>query len=112
MAASCLALPGGVLSFLLFYEVLDSLAVRKVVALGAVDLAILLVGAVLLVGCRNRGRLLARAASLCLLGGSLLAGLLDDQYFLALLSSIVPPPALLCQGGILTIASSCASILS
>src|SRR3954464_10584669 len=100
-----------VLSFLLLDEVLDAFAVGEVVALGAVDLAVWLVGAVLLVGCRHRGRLLAGAASLCLLGGSLLAGLLDGKHFLLALSPVIPPPALLCRGGVIAVASSCASVL-
>src|SRR6187401_2912790 len=65
------------------------------------------------IACRSRpacrlplqGRLLAGAASLCLLGGSLLAGLLDGKHFLLVLPSVVPPPALLCRGGVVAIAT-------
>ena len=49
-----------VFSFLLLNKLLDFLTVLEIMALGAVDLAILLVGAVLLVGDRHlRGNLLA-----------------------------------------------------
>ena len=71
-------------SLLLFYEVLYPFAVLEIVALGAVDLTVLLVGVVLLVGgCHSlavgaRGSLLAGATNLGFLGASLLAGLLDD----------------------------------
>src|SRR3954466_11243219 len=87
-------------------------------ALGAVDLAVLFVGAVPLVGDRHSlavgtsGNLLAGATSLGLLGGAFIAGLLNNQYFLALLLPVAPPPAPPCWGGILTARFSCSSILS
>ena len=68
-----------VLSFLLLDKLLDLLAALEVMALGAVDLAILLVGVILLVGDRHSlvvgacGNLLAGATSF-----GLLAGLLND----------------------------------
>src|SRR3954466_1377241 len=100
-----------VLSLLLHDEVLDAFAIGEIVALGAVDLAVLLVGAVPLVGCRHRGGLLAGAASLRLLGGSFLVGLLDGKHFFPVLSPVTPPLALLRWGGIVAVAFSCASIL-
>ena len=65
-----------VFSLLLLYKLLDLLAALEVMALGAVDLAILLVGAVLLVGdCHS---LLAGATSFGFLGATSIAGLLND----------------------------------
>ena len=64
-----------VLSFLQFYELLNVLAGLEVMALGAVDLAILLAGAVLLVGGHHG---LAGVTSFGLLGATSVAGLLDD----------------------------------
>src|SRR3954471_21763250 len=99
-------------------EPLDLLAALEVMALGAVDLAVLLVGAVPLVGDRHglavgaSGNLLARATSLGLLGGAFIAGLLNNQYFLALLLPVAPPPTLPCRGGIFTVRFSCSSVLS
>src|SRR3954467_11515524 len=86
-------------------------------ALGAVDLAVLFAGAVPFVGGRHglavdaSGNLLARAASLGLLGGAFIAGLLNNQYLLALLLPVAPPLALLRRGGILTVRSSRSSAL-
>src|SRR4051812_2247771 len=40
-----------------------------------------------------------------------LAGLLDGKYFLLALSPVIPPPALLCRGGVVAVTSTCASIL-
>ena len=68
-----------IFSFLLLNELLDPLAVLKIMALGAVNLAILLVGAVLLVGDRHlRGNLLAGVTSFGFLGATTVAGLLNN----------------------------------
>ena len=68
-----------VFSFLLLNKLLDLLAALEIVALGAVDLAILLVGAVLLVGDRHlRGNLLAGVTSFGFLGATTVAGLLNN----------------------------------
>ena len=68
-----------VFSFLLLDKLLDLLAALEVMALGAVDLAMLLVGAVLLVGDRHlRGNLLAGVTSFGFLGATSVAGLLND----------------------------------
>ena len=58
-----------VFSLLLLDKLLDLLAALEVVALGAVDLAVLVVGAVLLVGDRH---------SFGFLGATFVAGLLND----------------------------------
>src|SRR4051812_9906122 len=107
-----------VLGLLQLDEPLDLLAALEVVALGAVDLALLSVGAVPLVCDRHSlavgasGNLLAGATSLGFLGGAFIAGLLNNQHFLVLLLPVVPPPAFPCRGGILTVRFSCSSILS
>src|SRR3954467_11438292 len=99
-------------------EPLDLLAALEVMALGAVDLAVLFVGAVPLVGDRHSlavgasGNLLAGATSLGLLGGAFIAGLLNNQHFLALLLPVAPPPVLPRRGVILTVRLSCSSVLS
>ena len=69
-----------VFSPLLLDKLLDFLAALEVMALGAMDLALLLVGAVLLVGDRHSlcGNLLARVTSFGFLGATTVAGLLDD----------------------------------
>ena len=73
-----------VLSFVLLDKLLDLLAALEVMALGAVDLAVLLVGVVLLVGdCHSLavgacGNLLAGATSFGFLGATSVAGLLDS----------------------------------
>ena len=68
-----------VFSFLLLNKLLDFLAALEIMALGAVDLAILLVGAVLLVGDRHlRGNLLAGVTSFGFLGAATVAGLLNN----------------------------------
>ena len=67
-----------VLSFLQLNELLNLLATLEIVALGAVDLAILLAGAVLLVGGRHRLGLLAGATIFSSLGATSVAGLLDS----------------------------------
>ena len=68
-----------VFSFLLLNKLLDFLAALKIMALGAVDLAILLVGAVLLVSDRHlRGNLLAGVTSFGFLGATTVAGLLNN----------------------------------
>ena len=65
-----------VLSLLLLDKLLDLLAALEVMALGAVDLAVLLVGVVLLVG--DRCSLLAGGTSFGFLGATSVAGLLND----------------------------------
>ena len=68
-----------VFSLLLFDKLLDLLAALEVMALGAVDLAVLLVGVVLLVG--NRHSLVVGACSNLLVGATsfgFIAGLLND----------------------------------
>ena len=73
-----------VFSLLLLDKLLDLLAALEVMALGAVDLAVLLVAAVLLVGDRHSlvvgacGNLLAGATSFGFLGATSVAGLLND----------------------------------
>ena len=73
-----------VFSLLLLDKLFDLLAALEVMALGAVDLALLLVGAVLLVGDRHSlavgacGNLLAGATCFGFLGATFVAGLLND----------------------------------
>ena len=69
-----------VFSLLLLDKLLDLLAALEVMALGAVDLAVLLVVAVLLVGARHGlcGNLLAGATSFGFPGATSVAGLLDN----------------------------------
>ena len=67
-----------VFSFLLLSKLFDLLAVLEIVTLGAVNLAILPAGAVLLVGGRHRMGLLVGATSLSFLGATSVAGLLDS----------------------------------
>ena len=68
-----------IFSFLLLNKLLDFLTVLEIMALGAVDLAILLVGAVLLVGDRHlRGNLLAGVTSFGFLGAATVARLLNN----------------------------------
>ena len=73
-----------VFSLLLLNKLLDFFAALEVMALGAVDLAILLVGAVLLVGDHHSlavgacGNLLAGATNFGFLGATFVAGLLND----------------------------------
>ena len=64
-----------VFSLLLLDKLLDLLAALEVMALGAVDLAVLLAGAILLVGGYHS---LAGIASFGLLGTASVAGLLDN----------------------------------
>ena len=72
-----------ILSFLLLDKLFDFLATLEVVPLGAVDLAVSLAGAILLVGgCQNltvgaRGALLAGASNFGFGGASVIARLLD-----------------------------------
>src|SRR4051812_35430903 len=107
-----------VFGFLQLDEPLDLLAALEVMAFGVVDLAVLFVGAVLLVGDRHSlavgasGNLLAGATSLGFLGATFSAELLNNQHFLVFLLPVVPPPVFLCRGGILTVRFSCSSILS
>ena len=68
-----------VFSFLLLNKLLDFPAALEIMALGAVDLTILLVGAVLLVGDRHlHGNLLAGVTSFGFLGATTVAGLLNN----------------------------------
>ena len=73
-----------VFSLLLLDKLLDLLAALEVMALGAVDLAVLLVGAALLVGGRHslavgaRGNLLAGATNFGFLGATFVAELLNN----------------------------------
>ena len=67
-----------VFSFLQLSELFDFLAVLEIVTLGAVNLTILLAGAVLLVGGRHRLGLLAGATTLSFLGSTSVVGLLDS----------------------------------
>ena len=69
-----------VFSLLLLDKLLDLLAALEVMALGAVDLAVLLVGAILLVGDRHGpcGNLLAGVTSFGFLGATTVAGLLNS----------------------------------
>ena len=68
-----------VFSFLLLNKLFDFFVALEIMALGAVDLAILLVGAVLLVGDRHlRGNLLAGVTSFDFLGAASVAGLLNN----------------------------------
>ena len=68
-----------VFSFLLLNKLLDFFAALEIMALGAVDLAVLPVGAVLLVGDRHlRGNLLAGVTSFGFLGAATVAGLLNN----------------------------------
>src|SRR3954469_570723 len=107
-----------VLGLLQLDEPLDLLATLEVVALGAVDLAVLLVGTVPLVGNRHclavgaSGNLLAGATSLGFLGGAFAAGLLDNKYLLVLLLFAVPPPAFPCRGGAFTVGFSISDTFS
>ena len=63
-----------VFSFLLLNKLLDFFTVLEMMALGVVDLAILLVGAVLLVGDRHN----LAVGSSSFLGVTFIAGLLND----------------------------------
>ena len=67
-----------VFSFLLLSKLFDLLAVLEIVTLGAVNLAILPAGAVLLVGGRHGLGLLVGATSFSFLGATSVAGLLDS----------------------------------
>src|SRR3954462_11191612 len=73
-----------VLGLLQLNELFDLLAALEVMAFGVVNLAVLLVGAILLVGGRHSlavgacGNLLAGAISLGCLGATFVAGLLDN----------------------------------
>ena len=67
-----------IFSFLLLNKLFDFLAVLEIVTLGAVNLTILLAGAVLLVGGRHRLGLLVEATTFGFLGATSVAGLLDS----------------------------------
>ena len=68
-----------VFSFLLLNKLLDLLAALEIMALGAVDLAVLLVGAILLVGDRHSLAVVTTGAtSFGFLGATFVAGLLND----------------------------------
>src|SRR3954464_8255473 len=107
-----------VLGLLQLDELLDLLAALEVLALGTVDLAVLFVGAVLLVGGRHSlavgacGNLLAGATILGFLGATFVAGLLNNQHIFAFPLPVVPPPVFLCRGSIIAVRSSCSCILS
>ena len=78
-------------------------AILEVVALGTVNLAVLLVGALLLAGsCQGpagvgSGNILAGVVNLGLLGGAGVAGFLDGKHGLAL-ALLVTSQTLLCRG--------------
>ena len=92
-----------ILSLLLLSKQLDLSAVLEVVALGAMDLAILLVGAPRLVGNHQGpesgapGNFLAGVVCLGLLGSAGVVGSLYGKHGLALAFPVVTP-ALLCRG--------------
>ena len=92
-----------VFNFLFLDKLLNLPAVLKVMALGAMDLAILLVGALRLAGSRQGltggtpGNILAGTINLDLLGGAGVAGFLDGKHGLAPALPIAPS-ALLCRG--------------
>ena len=67
-----------IFSFPQFNKLLNFLASLEIMALGAVDLAVLLAGAVLLVGGRHRLGLLVGVTSFSFLGATSVAGLLDS----------------------------------
>jgi hypothetical protein len=103
-----------VLSFLLLDKLLDSPTILEIMPFGTMDLAVLLVGAVLLIGsCQGQtvgacGNLLAGAVNLGLLGAAAIARLLNGKHSFALSLSVVPPPAFLCRGGTIALrAASC-----
>ena len=93
-----------VLSFLQLNKPFDLLTVLEIMALGAVDLAIMLVGAPWLVGgCQGPasgapGNLLVGFVCLGLLGSAGVLGFLDGKHRLAL-ALPVAAPALLHRGG-------------
>ena len=93
-----------IFSLLLFGKQLNLSAVLEVMALGAVDLAVLLVGASWLAGGRQGqaggtpGNLLVGVVSLGLFGGTELAGYLNGKHSLAL-ALPVAVPTFLCRGG-------------
>ena len=99
-----LLVPPLILGFLLFSKQLNLSAVLEVVALGAVDLAVLLVGASWLVGNRQGpasggpDNLLAGVVCLGLLGSTGVVGSLDGKHDLALALPITTP-TLLRRGG-------------
>jgi hypothetical protein len=82
---------------LLLDKLLNLPAILEIVALGAMDLAILLARVFRLVGSRQGlarsapGKFLAGIVNLSLLGGAGVAGLLDSKHGLAL-ALLVPPP--------------------
>ena len=67
-----------IFSLLLLDKLLDLLAALEVMALGAVDFAVLFAGAVLLVGGRHSLALLAGVTGFSFLGAASVAGLLDN----------------------------------
>jgi hypothetical protein len=92
-----------VLSSLLLNKLLNLPAVLEIMALGAMDLTILLAGAFRLVGSRQGlaggapGNFLAGVVNLGLLGSAGVAGFLDSKHGLAS-ALLVPPPAFLWRG--------------
>jgi hypothetical protein len=107
-----------VFGFLLLDKLFNSLAILEVMALSAMDLAILPVGAFRLVGRQGLtvgtpGNLLAGGVSLDLFGGGNIAGSLGGKHGFALALSAVTPPTSPCRGDIFTFQiSSCANILA
>ena len=97
-----------ILSFLLLGKLFNLPAVLEIMALGAMNLAILLVGAIRLVGNRQGmtrgtpGNLLSGVVNLDLLGGVGVAGSLDGKHGLSLTLPVVSPPTFLCQGDVFT----------
>ena len=95
-----------ILSFLLLSKQLNLSAVLEVVALGAVDLAVLLVRAPWLVGCRQgpaRGapsNILVGVICLGLLGGAGVVGSLDGKHGLALTLPVAAPTLFHRGGGV------------
>ena len=100
-----LLVPPLILSFLLLSKQLNLLTVLEVVALGAVDLAVLLVGASWLAGGRQGqaggtpSNLLAGVVSLGLVSSAELAGSLNGKHSLAL-ALPVGAPTLLCWAAV------------
>ena len=101
-----LLVPPLVLSLLLLSKQFYLPAVLEVMALGAVDLAILLVGASWLVGSRQApasdtpGNLLAGVAHLGILGGAGVVEFLDGKHGLALVLLVMASALLRWGGGV------------
>jgi hypothetical protein len=95
-----------VFSFLPLDKLFNLPAILEVMALGAMDLAILLVGALRLVGSRQGltggtpGNILAGAINLGLLGGAGVAGFLNNMHSLALTLPVTPSTFPCRDGGV------------